>query len=170
MTDLQFRPTPKTGEEKELLRAFLNNYRATMVWKLDGVSDDDAARPMVPSGTNLIGLVKHLAFVELYWLVEVFAGQPVEYPYSDEDPDADLRAEPGDTVDSITDLYRRHISRANAVISGADLDDVSAGDQGGNRFSLRWILVHLIEETARHAGHADILREQIDGAVGAFPR
>lgn len=114
MSDLESRTIPKVGPEKDVLRAFLANYRAVMAWKLDGVS--------------------------------------------------------GDTVAGVVDLYRRHIARADAVIEAADLDDLSVRDSDGARFNLRWILLHLIEETARHAGHADIIREQIDGATGYFPR
>jgi len=168
MTRLQTRPTPTAGTEKETLQAFLNNYRAAMVWKLEGLSDEDAARPLVPSGTNLLGLVKHLAWVELGWFVEFFAGESVDDPYAGKG-DADMRAELGDTVEAIIELYERHVARADAVIAAASLDDLSAQEHRGEHFSLRWILIHMIEETARHAGHADIIREQIDGATGTFP-
>jgi uncharacterized damage-inducible protein DinB len=168
VTSLKPRPTPKAGSEKETLRAFLHNYRAAMAWKLEGLSDEDAARPMVPSGTNLIGLVKHLAWVELGWFVEFFAGEEIDDPYAGQG-DADMRSEPGDTVESIIDVYERHTARVDAVTETAELDDLSARDHNGERCTLRWILVHMIEETARHAGHADILREQIDGATGSFP-
>lgn len=168
MTTLKPRATPKAGTEKEVLSTILHNNRAAVAWKLEGVDADDAARPMVPSGTNLIGLVKHLAWVELGWFVEFFAGEQVDDPYAGMG-DADMRAEPGDTPESVIGLYEQHIARAAAVIDGNDLDDLSAQDHDGERFSLRWIVAHMIEETARHAGHADILREQIDGATGLYP-
>ncbi|HEU4544188.1 MAG TPA: DinB family protein [Jiangellaceae bacterium] len=168
MTTLKPQPTPKSGTEKQTLTAILRNNRAAIAWKLEGLSDEDAARPMVFSGTNLLGLVKHLAWVELGWFVEFFAGEPVDDPYAGKE-DADMRPEPGETVESIIDLYERHVARADAVIEAADLDQLSAGDHNGERFTLRWILAHMIEETARHAGHADILREQIDGVTGLYP-
>lgn len=168
MTELKTHPTPHAGPEKETLRAFLDNYRAAIAWKLEGLSVDDAARPLVPSGTNLLGLVKHLAWVELGWFVEFFAGETIDDPYAGMG-DADMRAEPGDTVEAIIELYELHIARADAVIAATDLEDLSARDRHGKRFSLRWILIHMIEETARHAGHADIIREQIDGATGMYP-
>jgi hypothetical protein len=83
--------------------------------------------------------------------------------------DADMRAEPGDTAESVIELYEQHIARADAVIDAHDLEELSARDRHGERFSLRWIVAHMIEETARHAGHADILREQIDGTTGLYP-
>jgi uncharacterized damage-inducible protein DinB len=168
VTTLKPRATPKTGTEKEILRTILHNNRAAVAWKLEGVNAEDAARSMVSSGTNLIGLVKHLAWVELGWFVEFFAGEPVDDPYAGMD-DADMRAEPGDTAESVIELYEQHIARADAVIDAHDLDEMSARDRHGERFSLRWIVVHMIEETARHAGHADILREQIDGTTGLYP-
>ncbi len=167
---MEVAPTPKGGSEKETLRAFLNKNRAVVVWKVDGVSDDDARRPMVDSGTSLIGLVKHLAWVERWWFEEVFAGRPVpDFPWTDADPDADLRAEPADTVDGIVDMYKRHVRLVDEIIDGATIDQLSAGDRDGIRFGLRWILGHMIEETARHAGHADILREMVDGSTGYVP-
>jgi hypothetical protein len=162
--------TPKQGTEKETLLAFLNSNRAVMVWKLDGVSDEDARRPMVESGTNLIGLIKHLAWVERWWFEEVFAGlPPADYPWTDEDPDADFRAEPGETVASVIAMYEQHVALVNDIIDRSDLDDLSAVDRKGVKYSLRWIVGHMIEETARHAGHADIIRELIDGRTGYLP-
>jgi hypothetical protein len=168
VTSLKPRATPKAGAEKEILRTILHNNRAAVAWKLEGVDAENAARSMVPSGTNLVGQVKHLAWVELGWFVDFFAGEPVDDPYAGM-ADADMRAEPGDTAQSVVGLYEQHIARADAVIDVNDLDDLSARDHDGERFSLRWIVVHMIEETARHAGHADILREQIDGATGLYP-
>lgn len=163
--------TPKQGTEKETLLAFLNLNRAVMVWKLDGVSDEDAGRPMVESGTNLIGLIKHLAWVERRWFEEIFAGlPPPEYPWTDEDPDADLRAEPGETVAAVTAMYEQHVALVNEIIDRSDLDDLSVVERRGVKYSLRWIVGHMIEETARHAGHADIIRELIDGETGYLPK
>jgi uncharacterized damage-inducible protein DinB len=160
-----------TAPEPETLNAFLDYHRATLLNKVEGVSDEDLRRPLVPSGTTLLGLVKHLAHVERWWFSDVFAGREVHYPWSDADPDADLRVEPEESTDLVLDLFRTEIEASRAIVAGASsLDDLSARalPRGGEvvRYSLRWILVHMIEETARHNGHADILREQIDGATG----
>ncbi len=166
---MKFTPTDKTASDKQTLIESLDNQRAIAVWRLEGLDDEAATRPMVPSGTNLLGLVKHLAWTDLYWFVEVFAGDRVDYPYPDDDPAADFRPELGDTVADVIDLYRAHVERCNRVIAGSDLDMVSKGDQNGVHFSLRWIMVHMITETARHLGHMDIVREQIDGVTGYAP-
>lgn len=164
------KPTPKQGTEKETLMGFLNLNRAVMVWKLEGVSDEDARRPMVDSGTHLIGLIKHLAWVERWWFEDVFAGLPSpSYPWSDEDPDADFRAEPEDTVAGVIAMYEEHVAIVNDIIDESDLDQLAVRDRNGLHYSLRWIVGHMIEETARHAGHADIIRELIDGRTGYLP-
>lgn len=169
---MEVRPTPKQGGEKDTLLAFLDNNRAIMLWKLEGLSAGDAGRPMVPSGTNLIGVVKHLAWVERWWFEDFFAGRPTpDYPWSDEDPDADFRAEPDDTPESVSRLYTEAVAVANEIIAQHDLDDLSAKRSEGSaeRYTLRWVMGHMLEETARHAGHADILREMIDGVTGYMP-
>lgn len=157
-------PSPPflVASEKETLLAFLDYLREAIVAKLDGVSEDDARRPGVPSGTSLLGLVKHLWVVELAWFVRRFAGEDVSVS------PADMALDEEDTVANVVARYRAAIEQANDVVSKADIDDFAAqpDSRRGGVLSLRWILVHMIEETARHAGHADILREQIDGAVG----
>jgi uncharacterized damage-inducible protein DinB len=128
--DLDTRPIPPLeAGEKDLLVAWLDFHRSTLLMKDDGVTDEDLRRAMVPSGTSLLGLVKHLAYVERWWFRQVFAGEEVDFPWTDDDPDADWRIEPTD-------------------------------------HTLRWIVTHMIEETARHNGHADIIRELIDGTTG----
>ena len=125
---------------------------------------------MVPSGTTLLGLMKHLAYVERYWFQQVFAGHECEYPWTDEDPDADWRIEPDETTEQIVDLYTTECEKNRAIVAEASLDEMNKGKKKANDprsgFSLRWIVTHMIEETARHNGHADIMREQIDGATG----
>jgi uncharacterized damage-inducible protein DinB len=151
--------------EKETLSAFLDYHRATLLMKVDGVGDDDLRRPMVPSGTNLMGLVKHLAYVERWWFQRVFAGREVEFPWTDEDPDADFRIEAHESTAEIVDLYRGECEVNRKIVGAANLDDLAAFDARSDH-SLRWIVTHMIEETARHNGHADILREMIDGQTG----
>jgi len=165
---MQVQPTPFSGTEKETLLAFLDNNRAIMVWKLEGLSAEDARRPMVDSGTSLIGLVKHLAWVERWWFDGFFAGSDYDYPYAD-DPEEDLRTEPGDTVAAVVDLYERHVALSNEIVAAHNLDTMSTGTVRGSSRSLRWVIGHMLEETARHAGHADIVRELIDGGTGYMP-
>jgi len=138
--------------------------------KIDGVPDEDLRRPMVPSGTTLLGMVKHLAYVERSWFQRVFEAREVDFPWTDADPDADFRIEESESTVEIIDLYKRECQLSRDIVAGASLDDIVKGEPGANDtrrgFSLRWILVHMIEETARHNGHADILRELIDGTTG----
>jgi len=166
---MEIRKAPKTGPGKETLLTLLDNNRAVMVWKLDGLTLEEASRPAVDSGTSLLGLVKHLAYVERWWFDDLFAGNVVDYPWSEEDPDADFGIEQGENVDDVIALYTGAVVRSNELVAEAQMDDLSVGSRGGERFALRWIVAHMIEETARHAGHADIIRELIDGATGDYP-
>jgi hypothetical protein len=154
--------------EKETLEGFLDYYRAVIVRKVAGLSLEDASRPLVSSGTSLLGVVKHLGYVARGWFQSGIEGRTFDVPWTDEDPDADFRIEPGETIEGIVAWYGEQCSLARGVVAAAvDLDVVEARIREGRpRRSLRWILVHMIEETARHAGHMDIIREQIDGAVG----
>jgi uncharacterized damage-inducible protein DinB len=159
-------PVPFTGDEKTMLSAFLDRYRETMVWKLDGLSKAQASERLVPSATTLLGVVKHLAYVERNWFQHSFAGQPPSFPWPEDEPDQDIdfRVLPADTIESVVSLYQQEIARSRAIVAAASLDDMSKDPERPR--SLRWIMVHMIEETARHAGHADILRELTDGAIG----
>ena len=150
-----------------MLSAFLDRYRETILWKLEGLSTEQASARLVPSVTTLLGIVKHLAYVERGWFQMNFAGEPPNYPWPEDEPDEDIdfRIAPSDTVQSISGLYRQEIARAREIVAVASLEDLSKNQERGPR-SLRWIMVHMIEETARHAGHADILRELTDGAIG----
>jgi len=157
------------GSEREQLSAFLDYQRETLLWKVDGLSKAELLRPLMSSGMMLLGLVKHLAYVERWWFQSVFAGEDVDYPWTDDDPDADWRVEPDEDVASVLDFYRAEATRSREIMSSAGLDDLARRPHtpppGGDR-SLRWIVLHMIEETARHNGHADLMREAIDGATG----
>ncbi|WP_240118361.1 DinB family protein [Streptomyces sp. MUM 2J] len=157
---------PYQGDEKDTLRASLDRHRDAVLWKLDGLDDDSLRRPMTPSGTSLLGLVKHLASVEYAWLVETFGreGEPLWFdPWENED----MRATRDETAERLTAFYARARAAADAVIAELPLDAVGRPSwHAGRTVSLRWVLVHMIEETARHAGHMDIVRELIDGATG----
>jgi uncharacterized damage-inducible protein DinB len=158
---------PHVGSEAETLSGFLDFQRATLLWKLEGLDDEQLRRAMVPSGTSLLGLVKHLAYVERSWFQRVWAGQEVSFPWTQEDPDADWRIEPDETTEDIVALYNGECDRSRQIVAAASaLDEAVVHPRWKEAVSRRWILTHMIEETARHVGHADILREQIDGVVG----
>lgn len=165
---LPFEPPPRAGDERVSLMAFLNAQRAILLWKLNGLDKAQATQSEVPSGTSLLGLLKHMAWVELWWFVDYIGGESPDYPWSDDDPDADFRVEDDETVASISQLYVDAVAEANTVIATADSLDV-IGVKGRRDRSLRWVLIHMIEETARHAGHADIIRELVDGSTGYLP-
>ncbi len=149
---------PKTGPaEKDVLLGFLDYLRASVIAKAQGVGEPQVRTPGVASGTNLLGLVKHLTHVERHWLL----GEPVT------DWQATFQPDPDETVDGILRAYQETSARANEVIAaGPDLAAAGPRPGRGPAPSLRWTLTHMIEETGRHAGHADILRELIDGATG----
>lgn len=156
---------PPQGDEKTCLHVALQRHRAAVLWKLDGVGDADVRRPMVPSGTNLLGLVKHLAAVEYGWFCETFGRTTEPLPDVDADPEADMRATADETTADILAFYQRACTAADEVIAAVELDETGSS-WDGKTVSMRWVLVHMVEETARHAGHADILRELIDHAAG----
>lgn len=155
---------PRSGTERELLAAFLDYQRATLLRKIDGVGDADLRRQVLPSTLTLLGMVKHLAYVERWWFAVCFAGEQLSLPWTKDDPDADLRIEPGETTADIVALYKREVAHSHAILSASSLDELAKG--GDLETSLRWIALHMIEETARHNGHADLIREAVDGATG----
>lgn len=162
------RRVPFTGGEKESLKAALDRHREAVLWKVEGLDDDELRRPMTPSGTNVLGLVKHLAAVEYGWFCEPF-GRPTEpLPFDEDDEDADLRVAPGETTADVLAFYERARAAADQVIADLDLDDTGTA-WFGDTVSMRWVLLHMVEETARHAGHVDIVRELIDGVTGDHP-
>ena len=156
---------PFTGAEKESLKVSLDRHRDAVLWKLEGLGDDDLRRPMVPSGTSLLGLVKHLAAVEYGWFCDTFGRETEPLPFDDDDPEADLRIEPEETTEEILAFYGRARAAADQVIAELEVEDTGTAWSGA-AVTMRWVLIHMIEETARHAGHVDILRELIDGMAG----
>jgi uncharacterized damage-inducible protein DinB len=158
---------PVAGSEKEVLAGFLDHYRQTLLDICEGLSEDQLRRPMVPSGTSLLGMLKHLAFTERGWFQEGVANERFDYPFDTEDPDADFRIEEGETVEDIFDLYRHACERSRQALDAASLDDMIDDPDRSADYNVRWVVVHMIEETARHAGHADIMRELLDGKTGA---
>jgi len=156
---------PFTGAEKESLKVSLDRHRDAVLWKLEGLGDDDLRRSMVPSGTSLRGLVKHLGSVEYGWFCETFGRETEPLPYDEDDPDSDMRARPDETTDDILAFYGRARAAADQAIAELAVEDTGTA-WFGEAVTMRWVLIHMIEETARHAGHVDILRELIDGMAG----
>ena len=162
-----------TGRDpKADLHRYLQAARDALVWKLDGLSEYDVRRPMVPTGTNLLGLVKHEASVESGYFGETF-GRPFEEPMpwlaADAEPNADMWATADESREQIVGLYRRVWAHSDATIDTLDLDAVGHvpwWPDDRSEVTLHRILLHMVAETQRHAGHADIVRELIDGAAG----
>jgi uncharacterized damage-inducible protein DinB len=162
-------PEP-SADERVTLTGFLDWYRATILQKIDGLTDEQARTRYVPSDTSLLGLVRHLTEVERNWFRRRLRDEdaPPLY-YTAEDPDGDFHPGLDSTVAEAVAAYERECDVSRVIVADtASLDELTVVPISGYAapVSLRWILVHMIEETARHAGHADILRELIDGATG----
>lgn len=160
---------------KAILHRYLRVGTDALVWKLEGLSERDIRRPLVPSGTNLLGLVKHYANVEAGYLGEVFDRPfPEELAWTsmDAEPNADMYATADESRDDILGLLGRVMAHGDATIAALDLDapgEVPWWGPGAGPVTLQRILVHLATEAHRHAGHADIVRELIDGDIGHRP-
>jgi uncharacterized damage-inducible protein DinB len=162
-------------DEKETLQRYLRAQREALLAKLDGLDEYDVRRPLVRSGTNLLGIVKHVAYVQLGYLGDCFgrpSGIPTPWDESPDDPDADLWVPAHESREEILDLFRRSAEHADATLDALDLDavgEVSWWPEDRRHPTLHRIVVHLLVDIARHAGHADLLREAIDGAIGYSP-
>jgi uncharacterized damage-inducible protein DinB len=159
-------------DHKETLHRYLKRHREDLVGKLDGLAEYDVRRPMTRTGTNLLGLVKHTASVQLEYFTVVFgrpAGRDLPWSADGAEPDADMWAPAEQAREEILDLHAFSAARADATIEALPLDapgQVPWWPEDRREVSLQEILVRVIAETARHAGHADILRELIDGVAG----
>ena len=157
------------GPERLMLVQFLDFYRTVLVRKSAGLSCDQLAMRVGASSLTLGGLIKHMAYVEDHWFHSGWAGSALVAPWSEVDwaatPDWELESAADDAPEDLATLFGDAVRRSRAAIAGSfDLDATAA--IRGTEFSLRWILIHMIEEYARHCGHADLLREAIDGATG----
>jgi uncharacterized damage-inducible protein DinB len=168
-------PGMATSDPKTDLHRYLNQGREALVWKLDGLSEYDIRRPLTPTGTNLLGLVKHLAAMEIGYFGDTFGRPLADRPVwsTAEGMFAELNVElwatAAESREYITGCYQRACAHADATIETLDLDSpgqVPWWREGSNAVTLHRILVHMIAETHRHAGHADIVRELIDGVAG----
>jgi len=168
---------PLHGDEVATLRAFLTYHRDTLRWKCSGLTQEQLARQLAPSDMTLGGIMKHIALVESYWFEVTYSGgvylppyDPV--PWAEDDYDYEFRTAKDDTPHELFALFDEAVRRADAVVDdalthgGLEQESARTGRRTGTTFTLRWILVHMIEEYARHNGHADLIRESIDGQKG----
>jgi uncharacterized damage-inducible protein DinB len=164
MTESQRESVPRTDtSERDTALAFLRFVRHSIVKKTQGLDDEQLRRPVVGTGTNLLGLVAHSTGGELYWFAYTFAG---EAPEPSEDI-FDMEVPADRTTEQVLSAYEEAVARSDAIIEAAEsMDALSCEDVDDAPKTLRWIVAHMTGETARHAGHADILREIIDGTTG----
>jgi uncharacterized damage-inducible protein DinB len=159
---------PSTGDERAMLRGFLDFHRGTLLWKVSGLSGADLVRPAVePSGMSLLGLVRHLAEVERYWFQLCLDGRLDALKlWTDEHPDGDFDLVSAADAEADVATFHQVVAESDAIARKYDLDHHFTRPRGGEHLSLRWLYLHMVEEYARHNGHADLLRERIDGRTG----
>ncbi|MFH7335049.1 DinB family protein [Streptomyces sp. KHY 26] len=169
MTSERDEPALNAGE-REMLEGWLDYHRGTLIAKCEGLTDEQLRTASVPpSGLTLMGLVRHMAEVERFWFHEVLLGEDQGVLYcSEDDADGDFHVTEADTWQEAYATWQAEVAAARRDAAGRSLDVLSrrTSRSSGEPFSLRWIYTHMIEEYARHNGHADLLRERIDGAVG----
>lgn len=161
----------QAAAEKTSLAEFLDYLRATVLWKIEGLDSEQATTRSVPTtALTLAGIVKHLAYAEDHWFQDAFLGDGLPEPWAsapfDDDHDWEFHSAIDDDLADVLALYRAACRRSREALAQTTLDGLSVGRRDGRPFSMRWIMLHMIEETARHAGHADLLREAIDGETG----
>ena len=169
MTSQTRTDTPSAWDERTQLNTFLDYARATVRAKCEGVSAEDARKAPLPGSPlmTLSGLVNHLRWVEYYWFQVVFLGEEDEGPWTEEDPDREMRIAVDFPLPQLLDEYEEQSARYRKLVAEHDLDAKAERTSGsGRQVDLRWIILHLVEETARHNGHIDILRDLADGKTG----
>jgi hypothetical protein len=159
---------PFNGPERLQLDAWLDFYRATVLEKCDGLNAAQLKeRPVPSSSLSLLGIIRHMTFVEQVWFESTFAGRDTtDYYKTEGDRDSDFNDLDDTAVENVFVLYGQAADLARELSAGHDLDEMAAKARRGRDVDLRWILIHMIEEYARHCGHADLIRELIDGATG----
>jgi len=156
---------PEDAGERATLVGMLDFLRGSVVNKVAGLTAEQAfSRPVEASTLTPAGLVKHLTGVERFWFAIDFAARDLEWPWTDEDPHGNFLLADGDTLPGLVDAYQAECARAREITAAASLEDRAQGENMS--FNLRYAITHLIEETARHLGHLDLLRESIDGSTG----
>ncbi|GIH72496.1 DinB family protein [Sphaerimonospora thailandensis] len=161
---------PPTGDERLLLEAWLDHHRQTLLLKCAGLTAEQLKlRAVEPSSMSLLGLVRHMAEVERSWFRRRFAGEPVDFLYWDLETNPDGDFDDVDTADAEADFatFAREVEAARTAAAGHSLEETFYQSHRKVEMSLRWVYLHMIEEYARHNGHADLLRERIDGVTGA---
>ena len=161
--------TPPSWDERTQLTTFLDYVRATARAKCEDLSDEDARKALLPGSPlmTLSGVLNHLRWVEYFWFQVVFLGEEDEGPWTEEDPDREMRIAVDIPLSQLLAEYAEQADRYRQLAAAHDLDTKARRTRGdGSAVDLRWILLHLIEETARHNGHLDILRELVDGRTG----
>jgi uncharacterized damage-inducible protein DinB len=163
-------PPDSLADPAELLAAFIDFYRSVVLRKLDGLTEQELRSSRVPSGWTPLELLKHLAYVELRWLRWGFAGEDVEEPWGDDGPDGRWQVADTESAAEVRGFFLAQCENSRRIAAAAQLPDVA---RGGGRFdvqdpppTLSWILFHVLQEYARHAGQLDVARELIDGSVG----
>ncbi|WP_045863357.1 DinB family protein [Streptomyces sp. WMMB 714] len=170
MTPPRVRP-PGTADERTQLLGWLDMQRAVIHWKCEGLEEAAAHRAVLPSSPNMTmaGLVSHMRWVEHCWFEVLLLGRPAEGPHFDDGPeDADMMVD-GTPLAQLLREYERQCAVSDEIVSGLSLDETGRHPEfNASQVNLRWMLLHMIEETARHAGHADAVRELLDGGTGYF--
>jgi uncharacterized damage-inducible protein DinB len=146
----------------------MDRHRDVVLWKLAGLDDADLRRPLLPSGNTLLGIVKHLAIWDYIWICRTFGVATEPLPTDGGTDVSTMRVEPGESTADVVAFYERACAAVNQVIDEMSLDETRT-TMSGRTLSLRWVLLHMLEDTIRHAGHMDIMRELIDGATGDHP-
>lgn len=159
---------PAAPDERSTMLVMLDYVRDTAVFKVEGMNEDDFRHAPLKTSplTNPASLLNHLRWVEAYWFEEVMAGTDIDAPWTAEDPDGEMTVALTMTLAEVLAGYAAQRELSDAVIKARDLDDLAVRNKGKEHHNLRWIVLHLIEETARHNGHLDLLREMADGSVG----
>lgn len=169
MTGTRAEAPLESTDERVLLAGFLDFQRDTLFWKTSRLTDEQMRTRSVPTANvTLLGLLRHMAVVERFWFREVWADERFEADMFSrtDDPDEEWNDLASDTGPAAFDRWRAEVARARVAVAATDLDAVFTRRDTGERVSARWILIHMVEEYARHNGHADLLREAVDGEVG----
>ncbi|MEV0647799.1 DinB family protein [Phytomonospora sp. NPDC050363] len=161
---------PTSWDEKTTLTTFLDYARSTVLHKCAGLSDEDARSAPLPGSplTNIASLVNHLRWVEYWWFQVMFLGEEEDAPWTEEDPDGEMTVALTLPLADILADYEATCAKYRELVAGLDLDALSERkNRAGQRFTLRWVITHMVEETSRHNGHIDLLREMADGVTGS---
>jgi Protein of unknown function (DUF664) len=158
---------PYSGNERDVVSWLLDYHRYVLLRKVDGITDQQARTTIASSDLTLLGLVRHLAGAEQYWFGKLFLGLTETWHWDDpDDRDRDFHPLEHDTLAEAVAVLRSEIDRARQIAAATSFDASAMGQRDGRPVNLRWVMVHLLEEYARHCGHADLLREAIDGTTG----